>query len=665
MTTGGVYGYFDHMGIVPYAQPFAIDGRWYFVAMHTSGLIHANGANPFLDVTGTQAGEESFMCFQIPLENINIYNIPFPSAQWDYGNCIAKTSFFNSAINGTYWMEGKTIYQSGDGVYLLTNAATVAGQSKLEFLPAPRLTRLEFGDGAHRWRHEEFHDVAAFASGVPFVYDGSRTYELATALHQPVPLFWNVAAGGSLPADSAVFLRTAMLFVDGNGRECWSQPSRIVQVTPTGANLSATIITMPVVSTMKPDLGNGATGKMLQYCFMATTEAPNEFKVAAAPQEVLPNFIGAQQFFVTAPVPEANSQMYTNGFELDNFPPPPCRAMAVHSGRLFVIASDSNEVCYTKPFNRERGAEFALGQSIPLPDKGTALASLNDRLAIFTHRSILSVGGDGPDVTGTPPDGFSRPVLVSPDYGCIEYCAVGRTPFGIVFRGQQGFYLLGMGFDVQYIGASVEDITAAWQHTRSIVHDQKNACCRITGFTGERSEELCYWYDTKRWSLNILAEDVIDSLALGDNLLVGIDDVTVAVASRYRLGTRAEAVEYQDFGNDYTQVVETGWLSFQQAGVFKRVWRVYALVKGLSDATVRVQVWKDWEERQSSDREFELVAADNQPKNLRVHLKHQKLKAVKVRITVTSSGEGAEIMKLGFELGMRTGGPKEIREQTQ
>jgi hypothetical protein len=88
-------------------------------------------------------------------------------------------------------------------------------------------------------------------------------------------------------------------------------------------------------------------------------------------------------------------------------------------------------------------------------------------------------------------------------------------------------------------------------------------------------------------------------------------------------------------------------------------------VKAKSDATVRIQVWKDWEERVSSDREFELSAVAQDPQNLRVHLKHQKLKAVKVRVTVTADGPGVELMKLGFELGVRTGGPKEVREQTQ
>ena len=663
MSSGGFLGYFDHLGLVPYAQPFSVDGRWYFVAMHTSGLIHPN-ANP-LDISGTITGEESFMCFQLPLENINPYNVPFPSAQWDFGNCVCKLSLFGSAINGTYWMEGKTVYQNGSGVYVLTNAASIAGQSTLDFKPVPRLTRLEFGDAAHRWRHEEFHDVAAFAGGMPFVYDGSKTYELSNSLHQPAFIGYSLELGGTLPVDEPIFLRFVMLYVDGNGRECWGQPSRIKTITPTNPlRLTVRATVMPVTTTMKPDLGNGSIGRMLLYCFAATQSAPNEYRVAAPPQAVQPALIGIHAFSISAPVPGENSQMYTNGLELDNYPAPPCRAIAVHSGRLFAIASDSNEVYYTKPFNRERGAEFALGQTIPLPDKGTALASINDRLAVFTHRSILAIGGDGPDVTGSPPDAFSRPVLVSPDYGCVEYCAVGRTPLGIIFRGQQGFYLLGMGFDVSYIGGSVEDITSRWQHTRSIVHDQKSACCRITGFTGERSEELCLWYDTKRWSLNVLADDVIDSIALGDNLLVGVDDLSVAVASRYKLGERTGDV-FLDYGEAYSQVIETGWLSFQQAGVFKRIWRVYTLVRAKSDATVRVQVWKDWEERVSSDREFELIASATDPQNLRVHLKHQKLKAVKVRITVTSDGEGVELMKLGFELGMRQGGPKEVREQTQ
>lgn len=661
MSTGAGLGFFNHQGLVPYAQPFIVDGRVFFIAMHTSGLVHPNAS--VTDLSGTQPGEESFMCLQVPLDNMNQHNVPFPAAQWDYGQCVVKNGSDASFSLGTFWVNGHTTYQVGSAVYVLTSGASVAGQSTLDWLSLPRLTRLEFGDAEHRWRHEEFHDLAGFAGGTPFVYDGTRTYEMSTALHCPVPLAWDVVNGGSLPDSTEIFLRAAMLFVDGNGRECWSQPSRIVSVTTATPKLTAEIWVMPVTTTVKPDMGNGFTGRMKLFLFAATQDAPDEYKVACAPVEVNPYDTAPVQMFVTAPIPDGNGQMYTAGFELDNFPAPPCRSMVTHSGRVFGIASDSNEVFYTKPFRADRGPEFALGQSIPLPDKGTALASLNDRLAIFTHRSVLAVQGDGPDVTGTPPDAFSRPVLVSQDYGCVEYCAVGRTPLGIIFRGQQGLYLLTMGFDVTYIGAQVEDITRAWVSTRSIVHDQRSACCRITGFTGEHSQELCYWYDTKRWSMNLLASsDAVDSVALNDNLLVATD---AGVASRYLLGSRG-AVVHQDFGSSYQQIIETGWLSFQNSGVLKRVWRVYAQVRAVdSKATVLFEVWKDWETRLSSSREFYLTSLDETARVLRVHLKHQKIKSIKVRITVTSDGGGIELMKLGFELGLRPSGPKEVREQTQ
>jgi hypothetical protein len=663
MDTGALLSGFNHSSLVPYAQPFIYDGRVFFVAMHTTGLVHPNASET--DLTGTSSADESFMCVQVPLDTMSGSSLPFPCAQWDYGRIVAKQSFFNTSSFGSLWLNGRHVYQSGSGVYVLTNVASGVGESELSWAPVPRLVRLEMADATHRWRAEEFHDYAAFAGGVPFSYDGTRAYELATALHRPVHLAFGVSNGGSLAQDTKHFFRVAMLHVDGNGRECWSQPSATVEVTTNSTDKAAYMVVSPVVTTVRPDMGNGAGGRMFLYMFGTTSDAPNEFKVCAEPAAVWPGSI-EPVYMECVELSEANTAMYTNGFELDNFPAPPCRVIAAHSGRLFVIASDSNELWYTKPYRAERGPEFALGQSVPLPDKGTALMSLNDRLAIFTHRGILAVGGDGPDVTGTPPDAFSRPVLVSPDYGCVEYNAVGRTPLGVIFRGHQGFYLLTMGFEVAYIGAQVEDTTSRWQATRSIVHDQKSACCRVTGFTGDRSEELCYWYDTKRWSMNLLARDVVDSVALGDNLLIAVADTTVALASRHRLGSREGAVSYQDFDESYGQTLETGWLSFQQAGTFKRIWRVYVLARAAgADSTIRVQVWKDWEDTPSSDREFELIAADTEPRNLRIHLKHQKLKAIKVRVTVTSAGAGADVMKVGFELGVRTGGPKEPRENTQ
>ncbi len=247
-------GYLNHMGIMPYAQPFSIlDGRVWFVATHSSGYVHPN-SNP-LDLTGTQPGEESFMCLQIPLDNLSPTNVPFPAAQWDFGQCVVKQALNASAVNGTLWVNGHTIYQTDTAVFVLSSGASTAGQSSLEWVPLPRLTRLEFGDAGHRWRHEEFHDLAGFAGGTPFVYmTEHRTYEMSTALHAPVPIGWDVVPGGSLTVDKILFMKTAMLYIDGpTGASAGANRVALVQVTPItfGLKQTAQIFIMPVTTTMK------------------------------------------------------------------------------------------------------------------------------------------------------------------------------------------------------------------------------------------------------------------------------------------------------------------------------------------------------------------------------------------------------------------------------
>lgn len=666
MLDGAVLGYFLHQALVPYAQPFLIDGRCFFVAMHSTGLIQYS--TPF-DLRGSGSGpEESFMCFQVPLDNMNPYNVPLAVAQWRYGRAQASFRSAAGATVGTYWAHGRTVYQSGSGIYVLTNVQSDAGQSTVKNLPLPELIRLEFGDAVHRWRSEDFHDCAFFAGGVLSTYDGDRTYEAATTLHAPVIVNGGTAAGGSLTAERWR-MQLAALYTDANGRECWSPPSRIVDVVPAGANLTMFVNFIPPRLSMKPDLGNQFTGRLQIFCFVASASS-NEFVAGAAPQLIDPLGLDTLQFVIATPPPNDSVKMYTAGFELDNWPPPPCRSIAAHNGRLFVIGDDDGQVWYSKPTRSDRCVEFALAQVIPVTGRGTALASIGDRLVIFTNKAIYAIQGDGPDVTGTPPDAFSRPLLISPDYGCVEYCAAGRTPLGVVFRGEQGFYLLTQGFSVDYIGGSVEDITSAWESTRAIVHDQEMSCCRIIGWTGTESQELCFWYDTKRWSLNSLATSddysVIDAMVMGSNLLEATTDRSVAVVSRYRLGSRALSPDYQDYDNDYDQVIQTAWISFNHAGTLKRFYRALVLLRPFGDeCLVKVEVFKNWEDTPSSDREFVVSAGDTDVRTLRVHLKEQKIKAAKMRVTITSSGRGVELLKVGFEMGMKQMAVKEKREWSQ
>lgn len=667
MTDGATLGYFLHQALVPYAQPFLIDGRCFFIAMRSTGLIQYS-ASP-LDLRGSSDGpEESFMCFQVPLDNMNPYNVPLAVAQWRYGRAQASFAGPTGGPEGTYWAHGRTVYQSGTGIYVLTNVLSDAGKRVVKNLPLPELVRLEFGDATHRWRSEDFHDSAFFAGGILTTYDGDRAYEAATTLHAPVIINGGTAAGGSL-TEGTWRMQLAALYTDANGRECWSPPSRIVTVIPSGANLVMFVNFIPPRLSMKPDLGNEFTGRLQIFCFAASASG-NEFVAAADPQTIDPLGLGVMNFTIAEPPPSDAVKMYTAGFELDNWPPPPCRAIAAHNGRLFVIGEDDGQVWYSKPTRADRCVEFALAQVIPVTGKGTALASIGDRLVIFTTKAVYAIQGDGPDVTGTPPDAFSRPLLISPDYGCIEYCAAGRTPLGVVFRGEQGFYLLTQGFGVDYIGGSVEDITAAWESTRAIIHDQELSCCRIIGWTGTESQELCFWYDTKRWSLNSLATSddysVIDAMMMGANLLEATTDRSVAVVSRYRLGSRALTPDFQDYDHDYQQVIQTGWVSFNHVGTLKRFYRALALLRPFGDeCLVNIQVFVDWQDTPSSDRDFVVAAGDTEVRTLRVHLKKQKIKAAKMRVTVTSSGRGVELLKLGFEMGMKDMAVKEKRAWSQ
>ncbi len=57
----------------------------------------------------------------------------------------------------------------------------------------------------------------------------------------------------------------------------------------------------------------------LYLVFAANEDEKDEFRVAAEPVEVDPTALVAIEMFITADVPQGNAQMYTSGFELDNY----------------------------------------------------------------------------------------------------------------------------------------------------------------------------------------------------------------------------------------------------------------------------------------------------------------------------------------------------------
>jgi hypothetical protein len=183
------------------------------------------------------------------------------------------------------------------------------------------------------------------------------------------------------------------------------------------------------------------------------------YRVGSVANNPLGTTVSFNDTLADSDIVENESFPYADGALLDNTPPPAGHIIGVSSGRLFVASPTTRGLIYASK-TREPGlpVEFNDALTIQVPeDTGevTALSSLMGALVVFTERSIYRVAGEGPSNTGEGQ--FLTPERLSVDTGCTNQLSVVETPMGLMFRGTKGMYLLDQSFQLQYVGAPLEN----------------------------------------------------------------------------------------------------------------------------------------------------------------------------------------------------------------
>jgi len=431
---------------------------------------------------------------------------------------------------------------------------------------------------------------------------------------------------------------------------------------------------------MKPDGAHNFSGRVKVNVYRAYDSSPTEYKLIDSTTHMVWDGGGFRDLDYHT-VTDSNvdfstaEDIYTFGDELDNSVAPSCVSLIQHRDRLFAIDLETNSLCYTKPFRPGRGIEWSRFQNKALPQRGMALGSLEGSLIVLTDKSILVLDGPGPSATGVPPDAFARFAVLSQDQGCSELCAAWRCPRGLVFRSHQGLWLITPQMGIVYIGAAVEEVVKSIDYFIDGAVDERLGCLRLLGYTGGDYKALVYWYDSDRWSvdsyfLTPAGTQYSSTVLQGEYYMASSVGVRKRNDSVWQDGT--EVVASGD--SVYRAVFQTGWIRFDSAASFKRLWRVLL--------TLRTQLAKEdqWGIRVTVDTDDKSSTFDFYPEDftttgffngtLRAHLKYQK--GQRFRITVSElQGEalaaynaGYSFSSLGFELGMKRGAAKLGQERS-
>lgn len=147
------------------------------------------------------------------------------------------------------------------------------------------------------------------------------------------------------------------------------------------------------------------------------------------------------------------------GTILEKLSPRPAQIIIATQDRMFLagVAGDPDRVWYSRLRGDGEVASFNEALTIPIPRDGgriTGLAILSETLVVFRERATYVVPGEGYANDGSGQN-FGPARILSADCGAESQEAIARTDLGLVFKGAKGWYVLGGGWSVQYIGEPV------------------------------------------------------------------------------------------------------------------------------------------------------------------------------------------------------------------
>lgn len=388
--------------------------------------------------------------------------------------------------------------------------------------------------------------------GAPRLYDGLSTTEAGFHLYPEVPAAPTLApVGGGLTSGGTYQYRFVYSWVDGSGRLHRSRPSAALTVTaPSGGGyFSATFYVPTLRITSRID-----TNSPVYVEVYRTLANLTDFYRHTT---VLLNSVTADTtYFVDSLIDSdlaTGELLYTSGGGLENYPPPPCRALEVHRSRAVAISSeDPREIWISKLLRAGLGLGWS--SSITVRADGndgpvTALGSFDDKIIVFKRAAVYALAGEGPDDRGA--GAYDDPQRVVVGGGCVVPTSVVATPVGLLYLSPKGFRSLSSGAADDYIGAPVDAYNGTLTITGAVVRDEMHQ----VWWTSAEGRTLVYDWFHRAWSSNTNQAAVAACLWGGTFCYLQSD------------GTVQQEIsgQYNDNGAAISWTLQTNWFNWNRA----------------------------------------------------------------------------------------------------
>lgn len=552
---------------------------------------------------------------------------------------------------------------------------TISGISRVRLLPGRGSTSF----GAPSW-HAMASKCLFFSGSYMALYDGSSTYE-AGFFHFPEYVTATASgAGGTITAGNYQVV-ALYEWTDGQGQRHQSAPSAPVTVALLSTHTGIAVVAL--------GLQLGARAQSATVVFYRTTAAGSVFYRAVPPSSPIAN--SNTTVSTTLSVPNGtdtiagNEILYTTGGALPNDNPPACNAIGNYQGRIvYNNAEDNQDWRFSQAPISGQGLYFnetLLGTRIPDGLGGvTALASMDDKLVIFTPTNKLWMSGAGPSPTGLN-GSYSQPQPLTSDVGCIDQRSIAPIPDiqaqdgpvqlssqgGLAHQTKHGYYLLTRALVDSFIGMP-DDVNLVSATVTSAVNMQDKHQLRLT--VPSQSLIVVYDYLMGQWATFATTSGVIPQCGVVWNGAYTFGGAT-------GLYQDSPGLSGGDLGTNPVVITKTtAWIKLSALQGFQRVRRVLFFGTYGGPSTLTIQANQDYDtflrkgivspmlgvttspDAVLSVNTSTLVSADGLRWQLRWHQQQQKCEAVQFVITDTPTGgnyTGVGFSGMTLEVGVKRG----------
>lgn len=481
------------------------------------------------------------------------------------------------------------------------------------------------------------------------MYDGAACVELGFHLFPEVT---NVTTSGAGNVASGTYNYIAIYqWVDNQGNLHQSEPSLPKTYVNVGSNaleirvtttfLSAKLISVALFRTT----GAGGTTGSTYYLV-------NSIGVGLPGGLPLAGVIAVADNLADASITSRNQPYtYPASSVLDNTAPAPSMIMIPHNNRLWFVDSENpNTIWYTKSAENQVGispSAFLTQEIDPKFGPITGLAEMDEKLIIGKKTGFFVQSGDGANDVGSGST-LSFPQTIPSDVGISQAKGTITLPNGVMFKSDNGIYLLTRNLQVGYIGADVESYNSQTVTGATLVpgKSQVRFLCS-SGYT------LVYDYIFNKWAT------FTNYTGTSSTAWNGLYVYATTSGSIFKESSSS----YLDNATAYSLLIQTSWLSFASIQGFQRIKRLIMLgdfTNGNSAShNLSVQAAYDFSTTFQSAITYAFGAASASGVfQYRERLPQQKCDSLSLLIQETTTGSSAEYVDLtniSFEAGVKRG----------